>query len=155
MVDWPENRTRVVEELIPKARAQLVTITEGSALVEAAKLLQAGAELVIVCDAAGILAGVITKTDVVAQLSQCQGSECIMTKVLVMTSDVVFCQPGDLLSDVWIRMKAQNLKHIPVLDRDIRPLGLLHAPDILEVLLSESENEDAMLRDYVMGVGYR
>jgi Mg/Co/Ni transporter MgtE len=46
------------------------------------------------------------------------------------------------------------LKNIPVVDQDSRPLGVLHARDILQVLLDESQDEESMLRDYVMGVGY-
>jgi hypothetical protein len=33
-------------------------------------------------------------------------------------------------------------------------MGLLHARDVLEVLLEESEDEESILRDYVMGIGY-
>ena len=144
-----------VEGLLPKARERLVTIANDAPLIEAAKLLQTGTDLVIVCDSAGLLAGVITKTDIVAQISQCQGASCIMAAALVMTRDVVLCESKDLLRDVWTRIKERGLKNVPVVDQDSRPLGLLHARDILQVLLSESEDEEAILRDYVMGVGYR
>jgi predicted transcriptional regulator len=77
MVDWPGGKVKTVEELLPIARERLVTVTDDVRLIEVAKLLQAGADLVIVCDSAGLLAGVITKTDIVAQISQCQGANCI------------------------------------------------------------------------------
>ena len=51
-------------------------------------------------------------------------------------------------------MKERKLKNIPVVDKDSRPVGILHARDILQVLLKESKDEEAMLRDYVMGIGY-
>jgi len=51
-------------------------------------------------------------------------------------------------------MKERKLKNIPVVDKDSRPVGVLHARDILQVLLAESKDEEAMLRDYVMGIGY-
>ena len=57
-----------VEQLLSQARERLVTIADDAPLIDAAKLLQAGTDLVIVCDVAGHLAGVITKTDVVAQV---------------------------------------------------------------------------------------
>jgi predicted transcriptional regulator len=72
-----------------------------------------------------------------------------------MTRDVLLCEAKDLLRDVWTRMKERGLKNVPVVDQASRPLGLLHARDILQVLLSESESDEALLRDYVMGVGYR
>ena len=71
-----------------------------------------------------------------------------------MTRDVVVCRPGELLQDVWKRMKERKLKNIPVVDEDSRPMGVLHARDILQVLLEDSEDEESMLRDYVMGTGY-
>lgn len=145
----------LVEGLLPKARERLVTIADDVPLIEAAKLLQTGTDLVMVCDSAGLLAGVITKTDVVAQISHCQGASCITAAALVMSRDVVLCESKDFLHDVWARMKARSLKNVPVVDDASRPLGLLQARDILQVLLSDSESEDAMLRDYVMGVGYR
>ena len=144
-----------IEEMLPKARERLVTIADDAPLIQAAKLLQIGTDLVIVTDSAGLLAGVITKTDIIAQINHWSGASCITAAALVMTRDVVLCEPKDLLHDVWARMKARGLKNVPVVDQESRPLGLLHARDILQVLLSESENEDAMLRDYVMGVGYR
>jgi CBS domain-containing protein len=51
-------------------------------------------------------------------------------------------------------MKQQQLKNIAVVDKESRPVGVLHARDILQVLLEESKDEKAMLRDYVMGIGY-
>jgi CBS domain-containing protein len=155
MVDWPGSKAMFIEKMLPKARQRLVTIADDAPLMQAAKLLQPGTELVIVCDSAGLLAGVITKTDIVAQISHCQGASCITAASAVMTREVLICGPKDLLRDVWERMKARGLKNVPVVDQDSRPLGLLHARDILQVLLGESENEDSMLRDYVMGVGYR
>ena len=51
-------------------------------------------------------------------------------------------------------LRDHKLKNIPIVDEDLRPLGVLHARDILQVLLEESEDEESILRDYVMGIGY-
>jgi hypothetical protein len=34
-------------------------------------------------------------------------------------------------------------------------VSVLHARDVLQVLLDDWEDEESMLRDYVMGIGYR
>jgi signal-transduction protein with cAMP-binding, CBS, and nucleotidyltransferase domain len=154
-MDWPGGKTMFVDRLLPDARERLVMIGDQSPLIEAAKLLEAGTDLVMVCDAADTLVGVITKTDVVAQISRCHGAICTTAAAEAMTRDVVLCQSQDPLHDVWKRMKARGLKNVPVVDESSQPLGALHARDILQLLLSESEIEEAMLRDYVMGVGYR
>lgn len=143
-----------VERLLSAARENLVTMADDAPLMEAANVLHEGTDLVIVCGSTGLVAGVITKTDIVGQMSRCQGASCIMAASLAMTRDVVVCRPGELLQDVWIRMKQRKLKNIPVVDQDAHPLGVLHARDILQVLLAESQDEESMLRDYVMGIGY-
>lgn len=143
-----------VETLLPKARERLVAIADDVPLTEAAKFLHTETDLVVVCSSAGTLAGVITKTDVVGQMSHCQGASCIMAASLVMTRDVVFCRPKDSLHNVWALMKERGLKNILVVDQDSRPLGVLPARDILQVLLKDSEDGESMLRDYVMGIGY-
>ena len=143
-----------VERLLPEARIRLVTIADDAPLIQAASLLRPGTDLVVVNGSTGILAGVITKTDVVSQISRCQGAGCTTAASLVMTRDVVHCQTSEELHDVWARMKEKGLKNIPVVDRDLRPQGVLNARDMLQVLLRESEYEEAIMRDYLMGIGY-
>lgn len=143
-----------VERLLPGARKRLVTIADDTPLIGAAKLLSSGIDLLVVCDFGGVLTGVVTKTDVVRQISSCQGAGCTTVVSSTMTSDVVLCRPDEFLRDVWVRIRQRSLKNIPVVDQDFCPLGVLNARDILQVLLQGSEDEEAMLRDYVMGIGY-
>ena len=51
-------------------------------------------------------------------------------------------------------MKERGLKNVPITDQDSRPVGVLNARDALQALLEEVENEELLLRDYVMCVGY-
>lgn len=122
-----------VERLLPAAREKLVTIADDAPLMEVANLLYKGTDLVIVCDSADLVAGVITKSDVVGQMRWCQGGSCTMAASLTMTRDVVNCRPDELLQEVWKRMKQRKLKNIPVVDKESRPVGVLHARDILQV----------------------
>ncbi|MCP8892312.1 CBS domain-containing protein [Sphingomonas faeni] len=144
-----------VEGMLEVAREKLATIAEDARLIEAAKLLSSGPDLVVVCDSEGALRGVVTKTDIVRQISVCQGATCMCPASTVMTRDVALCRGTDLLQDVSKLMKARHLKNIPVVDGDNRPLGVLTARAVLRVLLSDAEYEEAQLVDYVKGVGYR
>jgi CBS domain-containing protein len=149
------NDLIIVERMLPAARKRLVTIGDDAPLIDAAKLLgDLHTDLVIVCSSDKLLAGVITKTDVVRQISLCRGSSCTTATSTVMTRTVIRCHPGDLLHDVWSIMKERGLKNIPVVDEDCRPIGVLNARDALEALLEDVEYEEVLLRDYVMCVGY-
>lgn len=111
-------------------------------------------KLLVVCSADRVAVGVLTKTDIVRQISHCQGSACMLAVATVMTQNVVSCRPRDGLHDVWSVMRDHGLAHIPILDDDDRPIGVLYARDTLEVLLREAEHEEHILREYVMCVGY-
>lgn len=141
--------------VIDAARQRLVVLADGARLIEAARLLhEAGTDIVVVCNPEGRLAGVVTKTDVVGEISHCRGGSCQAMLSSVMTRDVVACRNGDQLDEVWLRMSARGLKNVPVMDDESRPVGVLNARDLLQALLHEVENEESLLRDYVMTVGY-
>jgi CBS domain-containing protein len=141
-----------VENILSAAIKRLVSVGDDAPLIEAAKpLIDLDIDLVIVCGADGRLAGIITKTDVVRQI--CLGSG-YTTASGVMMRNVILCRPNDLLRDVWSVMKERSVKNIPVVGQDSRPIGVLNARDVLEVLMDEAEYEEALLRDYVMSVGY-
>ncbi len=145
-----------VERVLHAASKRLITIGDDVPLTDAAAQLlrDPDADLVVVCDADKRMAGVISKTDVVREISDRCESVCTTPASTVMTRTVVFCRPGDLMHDVWAMMKDRRLKNVPVLDRDSRPIGVLNARDLLEVLLEEVEHEETLLRDYVMNVGH-
>ncbi|MGP1667785.1 MAG: CBS domain-containing protein, partial [Rhodanobacter sp.] len=69
----------------------MVTLLAGATLIEAAAMLRTGTDLIVVCDGAGALCGVVTKTDVVNQISHCQGAACLAMLKATMTSDVLYC----------------------------------------------------------------
>jgi CBS domain-containing protein len=145
-----------IDQMVPTARGRLVVVSDDAPLIEAARLLRtSNTDLVVVCGSDGRLSGVITKTDVVRQISRCQGSSCMVAVSAIMTDDVVFCRTTDQVSDIWAIMKERRLKNIPVTDEASLPIGLINARDALEVLLREVEQEETLLRDYVMCVGYR
>lgn len=123
--------------------------------MRAAGLLSPQVDIVLVCDATGSLVGVVTKTDIVGRIRSCQGASCRTEVATVMTKAVVCCRPEDPVHDVWSAMRERRLRSVPVTDAERRPLGVLTADEALRTLLAEAEDEKALLRDYVMCVGYR
>ena len=144
-----------VDQSISVARARLVTLVDGAKVIDAARLLRnAGTDIVVICDKDGVLVGVVTKTNIVEQISRCEGSACTTGISSIMVRDVVVCRPQDRMDDVWSRLKTHGLKNVPVMDECSRPVGVLNARDALQALMQEVEHEESLLRDYVMTVGY-
>lgn len=145
----------LVRSLLEQARERLVAIADDAPLIEAARRLRPGVDIVLVCDSGGFLMGVITKSDVVVRIGECHGAGCLAAAATAMTREIVVCAPDDGLYDVWAKMKLGRVKNVPIVDSLFRPIGVLTARHALEALLGQAENEESLLRDYVMGVGYR
>ncbi len=145
-----------VEDMLPVARNRLVLIGEDRQLTEAASLLSdAARHMVVVCDSAGTMFGVITRTDIVRQIRHCHGCACTTACAVVMSKEVVCCHADDWLQEVWATMKGKGLQSVPIVDAERQPIGLVSARDAMELLLTEVKREEELLRDYVMCVGYR
>ncbi len=146
----------LVEHILPTARKRLVTVEGDAPILQSAALLSVPhVSLVIVCDAGGAAIGVISKADIVRQMSRCEGHACKIRTASVMTRNIVACCCRDWLSDVWSTMKRTGIRHIPILDQASKPLGIVYAIDALHALLTEAQDQQRLLSDYVMCVGYR
>ena len=51
-------------------------------------------------------------------------------------------------------MQQRGLVHVPLLDDQRRPIGVVNARDALRALVQAGEYEETLLREYVMGIGY-
>src|SRR5688572_21406223 len=145
-----------VQSILPVAQKRMITVQEDASLVDAARLLSdTHRALLVVCNGEGAMVGVITKTDVVRQVAQCQGSVDGKRLSRVMTQTVTSCQSDDQLHDVLAVMKEMGFVHIPIVDKNARPAGVVNTRDALQALLREVKDEELLLRAYVMGVGYQ
>lgn len=148
--------TKLVSSIDAVTRSRLVTLSADALLVNAAKLLSdTHISLVVVCNSDGAMVGVITKTDIVREIGRCGESACTTAAADVMTQDVAYCRPTDTLSDVLSMMEKRGFIHTPVVDEQFKPLGVMNARDALRALMAEGKYEMSLLRDYVMGIGYR
>jgi CBS domain-containing protein len=138
------------------ARARLLTVAADALLVEVAALLSsAPISVVVVCDAAGAALGVITETTLVRRLGLGQADFFTTQARDVMATAFTACAPTDRLAEVLAMMHAQGLVHVLLLQPDRHPIGVLNARDGLRALLAAGNHEEALLRNYVMGVGYQ
>ncbi|WP_306553638.1 HPP family protein [Acidovorax sp.] len=143
--------------------ARLLTVGFDVNLADVAALMSgAQLSLVLVCDVSGSVAGVISDTMLIHRLGL--GSPRILGEraagsgqraANIMARDFKACCQTDSLVEVLAAMHSRGLIHVPILDTDNRPSGVVYARDGLRALLAAGNAEEAQLIDYVTGIGYR
>jgi CBS domain-containing protein len=145
-----------VRSLAAVASARLLTVGTDALLTEVAALLSSRQiSLVVVCDAGGSVAGVITETMLVRQLGVGRADVFSTRAGAVMNHDYSTCGADDSLTDVLSMMHRLGEIHVLIVEADKKPLGVLNARDGLRTLLAAGNREEELLRSYVTGAGYR
>jgi len=146
----------LVHQILNDARKRLAVLSREALITEAAVLLaDPDTPLVIVCDSEGVAVGVISRTDIVKVLANARGDAHKMNAGAVMANPVFSCHVNEAAQRVWEGMNARSLRAVPILDTSGRPQGVLHARDLARALLDEVNEEEILLRNYVLGVGYQ
>ncbi len=144
----------LVEKLHALTSPRLAVIGLDATVQAAAQSLsKAGTGLVVVCDARGSAAGVLSKSDLIRHLAR--PIELPRPVSELMSRSIVSCGPQDDLHSVWLTMSTRNLQNVPVVDVRDRPLGILDIRDAMKALFEQEELQEQMLFNYVSGVGYR
>ncbi len=112
------------------------TITADASLKEAAaRMFEKRIGSLVVVDEDGRLRGIVTERDILFACAE--GWDCESRKVWeVMTENPVAVKPDDSLVDVIRRMRDLNVRHLPVVDDDGRPVGVISARDVLDAVLT-------------------
>src|SRR5215467_8143494 len=146
----------LVMHILEAAQKRLAVLSREASLFDAARILaNRYTPLIGVCDGDGIAVGVISTSHVVNVLAT-EGVDALgLNAGAIMTKPVLSCHVDENLQQVWAVMTARTLPCAPILDKDGRAQGVLHARDVAIALLDEVNYEELLLRDYVMGVGYQ
>jgi CBS domain-containing protein len=148
--------TQLVSSMDAITRSRLQVVRADALLCDVASLLcGTHISLLVVCDRTQSMVGIVTKTDIVQQLGRGDGWSGRRRASDVMVREVVWCLRHDSLAGVLKVMADRGVVHVPVVDGDAKPLGVVNARDALRTLLLDEQYEETLLRNYVMGVGYQ
>jgi CBS domain-containing protein len=144
-----------VQHIIEDAQRRLAVLRLDASIRDVAKLLaNPDTPLVVVCDSAGVAMGVVSSSDIVNALCRDSSEAINANAAALMTQPIQSCSAEETLQAIWSTMSSGYLRCIPVLDEAGRPQGVVHARDVARALLDEVTNEELLLRDYVLGIGY-
>lgn len=127
-----------IEDILLSKTNSLVTIGPAATVADAAEILtdnNIGA--LPVCDGDGLLVGIISERDVVRTIAA-DGDTALRAAVRdVMTDEVLTCASTDDANDIVGVMKANRIRHVPVV-ADGRVVDMVSARDAMDAMLEES-----------------
>lgn len=110
-----------------------VTTREDVMVEEVARLMwENGVGSILVTNHENKLVGIITERDILYAVSHHLVGKNVQARSL-MSRNVVTASPDEELSSVIEKMRDFNIRHIPVVDNEGHPLGVISIRDIIDV----------------------
>ena len=139
-----------VRHILQDKGRKIIAMAEGASLAEAARVLarhRIGA--VIVQDGGGALRGILSERDLVRAIAE-DGPVALERGVSAyMTSTVVTCVEGDTVEGLMGMMTEGRFRHVPVLDEQMKLIGLISIGDVVKSRVAETVSEANSLREYI------
>ncbi|MBL8660290.1 MAG: CBS domain-containing protein [Rhodospirillales bacterium] len=103
---------------------------------------------VLVVDAKGGIAGIVSERDLVRAMHKF-GKDLFDRRVSdLMTTTVVTCSPKDPLAAIMGMMTSQRFRHVPVVDEG-KLVGMISIGDVVKNRIEEAQFEVDALRRYI------
>ena len=109
-----------------------VTATEDAVIEEVARLMwEKGVGSILIVNSEMKLVGIVTERDMLYASSHLMFGKNVKVKS-IMSKNLVTTTPDEELASVVEKMKDFNIRHVPVVDEDGRPLGVISSRDVLD-----------------------
>lgn len=139
----------LVSQILKRKGDLVFTTTPAETIAAVASLLNGrGVGALVVLDAGGQVAGIVSERDIVRVVAE-RGAEALSEPVSnCMTRDVHFAEPGETVDALLNTMTDRRIRHLPVCQKD-RLVGLVSIGDLVKSKISEVEAEAEGLKSYI------
>ncbi len=90
---------------------------------------------VMITDSEGVLVGIVTERDILYSVANNKVGKGLPA-YMVMTENPVTVTPDTLLINAIDKMRKVNVRHLPVVNNENKPVGMLSLRDVTDVLLT-------------------
>ena len=138
-----------VETILQSKGHAVHTVEAGAPLSEAVHILNTkkiGA--VVVVDAKGKVAGILSERDIVRRLDKDPVALLASPVRTAMTSKVITCTSATSVSDLMETMTQHRIRHIPIVDSG-QLTGIVSIGDVVKRKIEETEQEALALKEYI------
>jgi len=139
----------LVKNILSDKGREVIAIAADATLSEAAQLLarkRIGA--VLVRDASGALAGILSERDVVRAVADYSVAALARPVSMYMTRAVATCSEQDSVQDIMEMMTIGRFRHVPVLENGM-VAGIVSIGDVVKTRIEETVQEATSLREYI------
>jgi len=139
--------TKVSDVLLRKP-AQLISITPGTSVIDALRIMADKniGSIVIIAD--GIYKGIMTERDYSRKVVLKGRSSTGTTVAEIMSSDLPGVTPDDTIEHCMHLMSDKNIRYLPVFQKE-SIVGIISINDVVKETIQSQEETITQLRDYV------
>jgi signal-transduction protein with cAMP-binding, CBS, and nucleotidyltransferase domain len=140
---------RTIGEILDrKAKRGTVTISAGDSVLEAVRQMdQANTGSVVVLDGNRV-AGIFSERDLMRRVVL-KGLDEATTRVSqVMTTSLIYAEPGDPAQEAMAKMTKHRCRHLPVVEGE-RLIGVISIGDLMKEFSDEQTVEIEFLKQYI------
>lgn len=138
-----------VETILQSKGHAVFTVEAGAPISEAIAILN-GKKIgaVVVVDAKGKVAGILSERDIVRRLDKDPVALLASPVRSAMTAKVITCTSGASVSDLMETMTRHRVRHIPIVDSG-KLTGIVSIGDVVKRKIEEAEQEALALKEYI------
>jgi CBS domain-containing protein len=122
-------------------RAGRVAVPPGTTIGEAARIMKENRVGCVLVEDGGKLVGIFTERDILTKLVGTGYDPAHVRVDGVMTRDPESLSPEDPIAFAMQRMSVGGFRHVPLVDSDGRPVGILSVKDIVDYLVEHFPGE--------------
>lgn len=138
-----------VETILQSKGHTVYTVEAGAPLSEAVRILNThkiGA--VVVVDAKGKVAGILSERDIVRRLETDPVALLAAPVRNAMTAKVITTTAAASVSDLMEQMTRHRIRHIPIVEAG-KLVGIVSIGDVVKRKIEETEQEATALKEYI------
>lgn len=139
----------IVRQILKSKGSTVTAVPASEPIANVATLLtEARIGSVLVRDADGRPAGILSERDIVAGLAQHGASVLNATAAMLMTDDIVTCGPDDHIDTLMQVVTERRIRHLPVLEAG-HVAGMVSIGDLVKARIGELETEGEAMQRYI------
>ena len=138
-----------VNDLLKSKGNMVITVQTGETLRDVVRVMaEHNIGAVVVKDASGSLAGIISERDIVQGLQKFGLDLFDKRADEVITEPVITCGPLDTMFEIFWSMDANGIRHLPVIDGE-KLVGMISVRDAMNFWPNVGEQEMQQLRELI------